>query len=171
MLRTETIPLEVVGHGVHRAVPLPTRSRRTASGYADPVAWLVADTVAEALRDAGRVVVGSGRDTGVLAVSEYATRPTMGLVAAGAGRGRVSPMRFAAANPGSIAGLACIEHRLRGPSLMLSMPPGAARPVATALLCGWLSSGACQYAVLSEHERHPAGTHSVHSWVFQDRSR
>ncbi|TDB81626.1 hypothetical protein [Micromonospora sp. KC721] len=138
---------------------------RGASFYADPVAWLVADAVGAVFDAAGQSGKGTGTDVGVLAVSEYGTSHTMREVTAMRDRGRVSPLRFAGANPGSVAGLACIVHGLRGPSLMLSMPPPAARPTVALLARAWLTGGVCRRVVVSEHERGPAG-HTVRTVVL-----
>ncbi|GAA2225101.1 hypothetical protein GCM10010232_07730 [Streptomyces amakusaensis] len=143
--------------------------RRTVSSYADPVALLVSDTVAEALA----LVPETGTDTdtdvctGVLTVSETGTLHTMRTLAAGLGRGRISPLRFAGAGPGSLAGLACIVHGLRGPSLVLTMPPTAAEPLLVPLVHGWLTTGGCRQVVVNEHLTDAAGTHFVRSRVVR----
>ena len=50
---------------------------------------------------------------------------TLTAIAGTAARGFVSPLRFAGANPGVLAGLACIRWKLRGPSLTFAMAPDA----------------------------------------------
>ncbi|GGZ48761.1 hypothetical protein GCM10010387_48920 [Streptomyces inusitatus] len=145
--------------------------RRTVSSYADPVALLVSDTVAEVLallpETDTEPGTGTGTSTGVLTVSETGTLHTMRTLAAGLGRGRISPLRFAGAGPGSLAGLACIVHGLRGPSLVLTMPPTAAEPLLVPLVHGWLTTGGCRQVVVNEHLTDAAGTHFVRSRVVR----
>ncbi|WP_327022960.1 hypothetical protein [Micromonospora sp. NBC_01739] len=139
--------------------------------YADPVAWLVADAVGTALEAAGLPGPTAGTEVGMVAVSEHATGHTMREVAdAVRERGRVSPLRFAGAAPGSVAGLACIVHGLRGPSLLLSMAPDAARPAVAVLAGAWLGAS-CTRLVVAEHRRHPSGVHRVNTVVLTSRER
>lgn len=145
--------------------------RRGASFYADPVAWLVADAVGAALASAGEPGRATGDDVAVVTVSEHATAHTMRQVAGMRDRGRVSPLRFAGANPGSVAGLACIVHGLRGPSLMLSMPPAQARSTVALLARAWLAGGACTRVVVSEHAARPQGGHTVRTVVLTSQER
>lgn len=109
--------------------------RRISGVYADPATWLAAEAVGEILDPAAL----DGRETGVIGVSEHATRHTLRMVAVGVPKARISPMRFAAASPGSLVGVICTSFGLRGPTSMLSMPPGDALPVATALAADWLA--------------------------------
>jgi beta-ketoacyl synthase-like protein len=147
---------------VELSVTEPAPRRPGASFYADPVAWLVADAVEAALRDAGDQVRAAATDTGVLSTSSEATRHTMGQLA-GSG-GRVSPMKFAGASAGSITGVPCILFGLQGPSLVLSMSPAAGRAVARLVARSWLAAGNCRYVVLNEHESVATG-HVVRSSV------
>ncbi|MFF5209656.1 hypothetical protein [Streptosporangium sp. NPDC000396] len=147
--------LVVVARGRAATGDLPSAGRRTASFYADPAAWLVVDAVQAALDLAGDDV-RAGPDVGVLSVSDHGTAHTMRAVAAGTARGVVSPLRFAGASPGSLAGLACVVFGFRGPSLMLCMSPYAARPVASAITLSWLRAGKCRHVVVAEHEAHGA---------------
>jgi hypothetical protein len=141
-----------------------TGKRRAASFYADPVAWLVVDAVEDVLAHAAEVRT-AGVDVGVLSVSSVATKHTMRQLAAGSGRGHVSPMRFAGASAGSIAGLSCIVFGFKGPSLVLSMSPGDGRPVAEIVARSWLAAGSCRYVILNEHETTTSGAHSVRSTI------
>ena len=135
-------------------------TRAGAPFHADPVAWLVSDATGAVLRRAaaGPEPPVEGGHTGVIAVSCEATRHTARALAGASRDGRrVSPMRFAAANAGSIAGVACIVHGLTGPSLVLSMPPVDARAVAETVARSWLESAACRAVVLAEHTSGAAG--------------
>lgn len=164
----ETPGLDVISRGEARS---PARRRRGASFYADPSAWLVIDAVEAALAEAGDRIRGNRAEIGVLSVSERGTLDTMRSVAAAVDRGRVSPLRFAGAGPGSMAGLACILFGFKGPSLVLSMPPEQGRRVAESLARGWLSCGGCRYVVVNEHETGIDGSQTVRTRiVHQDRS-
>ncbi|GGQ65139.1 beta-ketoacyl synthase N-terminal-like domain-containing protein [Couchioplanes azureus] len=125
------------------------------SFYADPAAWLAVEAVAAALGEAGAAVAQAGEDVGVLAISATATTRTMRAIRRTAAAGRVSPLRFAGANPGSLAGLVCIEYGFRGPSLTLSMPPEQAWPVPV-IRQDWLD-GPCRYVVTVTHRGGPEG--------------
>ena len=163
---TDHPSLRVVGVGAAHGSGTPER-QRAASLYADPVAWLVVDAVHAALDAAGPV--GPAPAAGVLSVSDWGTRHTMRLIGAAAVSGRVSPLRFAGASPGSIAGLACIVHRFTGPSLMLSMPPAEGREPAGLLAAAWLMAGACTHVIVNEHEVHDDGLHTVRTVLLAAR--
>ncbi|SER90238.1 Beta-ketoacyl synthase, N-terminal domain [Lentzea xinjiangensis] len=131
------------------------------SFYADSVAWLVAEAVDRALGQAGDQVGEVSDEVGVVVISEVATTGTMHAIGLGAARGRVSPLRFAGANPGVLAGLTCIRRRFRGPSLVLSTSPAAALGAGVAVVRGWLDSAAARYVVLAAHFVTEAGEHVV----------
>jgi hypothetical protein len=159
--------LRVVGTATAYGDRTAPARKRAVSLYADPVAWLVADAVGAALADAGPDA--RGPESGVLSVSDRGTLHTMDLVRASVIGGRVSPLRFAGANPGSLAGLACIVHRLTGPSMMLSMRPDDARPSAGEIAVAWLTAGACRHVIASEHETGPDGRDTVRTVVLAPR--
>lgn len=164
------VALAVVTRGSAQCARLDAGGQRAASVYADPVAWLVVDAVDAALADPdgpGRAVRAGGPGVGVVTVSEEATLHTMRLMSSGLRRGRVSPLRFAGANPGTVAGLPCIVNGFKGPSLVLSMPLAAGATVAEAVARSWLGSGACRYVVVNEHEA-GGGGHTVHTRVLAD---
>jgi 3-oxoacyl-(acyl-carrier-protein) synthase len=150
--------LVTLAEAVCESGDLAAEGRRTVSFYADPVAWLVVSAVEAALAAAPDDVRRQAAEVGALAVSGHGTRHTMRSVAAAAERGRVSPLRFAGANPGSLAGLLCITLGFRGPSLLVCMPPDAARAAVPVIASGWLTSGQCRYVAVAEHtvdgERH-----------------
>ena len=153
---TDRFAAVLLGRTERTVVDLPDR-RRGAAFYADPVAWLVVDVAGDALRRAA--AAGTAGHTGVVTISREATRHTLRALAA-AGPARLSPMRFAGANAGSLAGLACIVHGLTGPSLVLTSAPAAVRDVALVVARGWLRGGACRRVLLAEH-RHDHEGHTV----------
>jgi Beta-ketoacyl synthase, N-terminal domain len=119
------------------------------SMFADPVGWLVAEVVQSRL---AAVSTADPEHTGLVVVSEIATAETMGRLAVTARAGRVSPLRFAGANPGVVAGLACIRSGLRGPALLLTMAPAAGLPIAAMMARAWLRDGAASAVLVVEHE-------------------
>jgi hypothetical protein len=50
-------------------------------------------------------------------------------------------MRYPASNPGSLAGVTCIALGLRGPTLVLTMPPAEGAPVGLLLGGRWIERG------------------------------
>jgi hypothetical protein len=144
---------------------LDATAQRTASRYADPAAWLVVDAVAAALRErccpAARRIREAGDGVGVVAASEFVTAHTMRALNSRLPSGQVSPLRFAGANPGMMAGLVCVQFGFRGPSLVLAMPVAAARPVTAVLARAWITAGACRYVVIAEHQLAAGGWHRV----------
>jgi hypothetical protein len=136
----------------------------TAAG-ADPVAWAVTAAVADALARSTaqvRAAVDGGSGTaaaaiGVIVVSPQCTATTMRAIARTAERGLVSPLRFAGANPGVLAGLPCITWRLRGPSLVLGSDAETAVPVAAVVARSWLDLGHAGYALVAVHSLSGAG--------------
>ncbi|KUL36309.1 polyketide synthase [Streptomyces sp. NRRL F-4489] len=124
-------------------------ARNKPSFYADPVAWLVAETVDRALADcAAAPVPDAAEDTGILVMSATGTRRTMRRIAGSVPRSRVSPLRFAGANPGVLAGLPALRHGLRGPSLLLAAHPDDATPAAFTVIGGWFADGHARHVFL-----------------------
>ncbi|GAA2682675.1 polyketide synthase [Streptomyces lunalinharesii] len=123
-------------------------ARNRPSFYADPAAWLVAETVDRALADCAEHVLAAADDTAILVMSATGTERTMRRIAGAVPRSRVSPLRFAGANPGVLAGLPALHHGLRGPSLLLAGHPDAAAPVAGTVIAGWLGDGHARHVLL-----------------------
>lgn len=122
------------------------------SFYADPVAWLVVRAVEQALDEPLQ-----SDQVAVLVLSDTTTRPTMAGIADKAARGRVSPLRFAGANPGILAGLTCIQWGFTGPSLVLANDPADALDTAAAVVDCWLDSGQARHVVCVAHRTGPNG--------------
>ncbi|WP_438484716.1 beta-ketoacyl synthase N-terminal-like domain-containing protein [Streptomyces sp. S186] len=123
-------------------------ARNKPSFYADPAAWLVAETVDRALTDCAARVRDAADDTAILVMSATGSERTMRRIAGAVPRSRVSPLRFAGANPGVLAGLPALRHGLRGPSLLLAAHPDTAAPVAFTVIDGWLADGHARYVIL-----------------------
>ncbi len=113
-------------------------SVRAAVRYADPLAWLAATALARALANAEDRTETVRHATGLIAISEHAPADAIASIAQAATEGFSSPLRYPAANPGSFAGVSCIAHGLRGPTMNLTMPPRLGVPVALLLANSWL---------------------------------
>ena len=152
--------LTVVSTGEARSADLAGCSRNGPSFYADPVAWLVTAAITGAIERGPLDVTAAADEVAVIVLSRGCTTPTMRTIAGTAGRGLVSPLRFAGANPGVLAGLPCITHALRGPSLVLATPVADGLAVAAVVAGSWLVTGQARYVLVAAHER-DAGGHAV----------
>ncbi|MFJ9613962.1 polyketide synthase [Streptomyces noursei] len=123
-------------------------TRNKPSFYADPAAWLVAETVDRALAGCAEPLGDATDDTAILVMSATGSERTIRRIADSVPRSRVSPLRFAGANPGVLAGLPALRHGLRGPSLLLAAHPDTAAPVAFTVIAGWLADGHARHAIL-----------------------
>lgn len=160
--------LAVAGHGAVTVKDPAARSANRPSLYADPVAWLVAAAVEAALEESGcrEDVLAARDDVAVIVLTGAQALPTSRVLAAQAGtRGRVSPLRFAGANPGILTGLTCIQWGLRGPSLVLAAADDGTVDVALTVAESWLSSGQARYVIAARHQVHPEG-HTVRCAVL-----
>ncbi|WP_328603287.1 hypothetical protein OG943_24720 [Amycolatopsis sp. NBC_00345] len=137
--------------------------------FADPVAWLVARSVGAALAAAPAEATANPDEVGVILVSAHCTSGTLAAVAEATKSGRLSPMRFAAASPGTAGSISCIVHGFRGPSLTLATAPAIGLAAAQVVARGWLTAGAARYVVLSSHTVDEDGRHAVHSTIFGAR--
>ncbi|WEH35108.1 hypothetical protein PZB75_18135 [Streptomyces sp. AM 4-1-1] len=146
--------------------------RRIPSTYADPVAWMMADAVAAALDACGADAPAELSEVAVIGISEHATRHTLRAVAAGVPAGRMSPMRFAAAGPGSLVGVVCAVFGFQGPTLMLPMPVADAAVVTRAMITDWLTGDAASAAhvVVVTHECAEDGRHRARCFVLGRRN-
>ena len=107
--------------------------------YADEAAWTVATAVARALAPVRAQLPLVLDDTGLIVASPQGPAATIATVGAEARAGRASPLRFPAANPGSMAGVSCILFGLHGPALNLLLPPDRGVPVGWFLAGCWLN--------------------------------
>ncbi|CAM5276674.1 coronafacic acid synthetase [Streptomyces pilosus] len=162
----DTADVAVVGHGDAYREELTAVRSRVPSLYADPLAWLVADAVEPALAECAADVRAAREDVAVILVSAHCTLHTMDAVARSLPAPRVSPLRFAGANPGSAGSLLCLLHGFRGSSLTFSMTPEDGLPAARTVARSWLRSGSASYVVLCAHQRHGEKGHSVRCAVL-----
>jgi hypothetical protein len=106
--------------------------------YADPAAWTTATAMARALAQAGEPVRAALDRVGVLVITAHGPAEATAAVAQAARDGFSSPLRYPAANPGSLVGVTSILFGLRGPTLLLTVPPARGVPVAFLLAARWL---------------------------------
>lgn len=124
-------------------------SVRTVIRYADPAAWITATAVARSLAPIHDSVVALRNQIGLIVISQQGPAETISEVAAAARSNLSSPLRYPAANPGSMVGVSCIALGLHGPTLNLTMPlePGIA--VALSVVEGWVRSNAASVVMLA----------------------
>lgn len=141
----------VVGSGEANSLQpelFEARTRATVR-YADPAAWITAAAVARAIAEVRDLLAVSQHEVGMIAVSDQGPAHTMGEVNAATATGFSSPLRYAAASPGSLAGVTCIAFGFRGPTLNLTMNPDHGVPVAITLCSAWLARRVARYMVLA----------------------
>jgi hypothetical protein len=143
----------VIGSGVANSLQpdLFEAQTRATVRYADPAAWITAAAVAHALADVRELLAASQHEVGVVVVSDQGPANTMAEINAAAATGFSSPLRYAAASPGSLVGVTCIAFGFRGPTLNFTMPPANGVPVALQLCTGWLARRAARYMVLATY--------------------
>jgi hypothetical protein len=158
--------LAIVGHSELTAAEPADFSVNRPSFYADPAAWMVAAAVERALAGpdgTSGIAPAELDETGIIVAAESLALQTFGVIAAGASRGRVSPLRFAGCNPGILAGLSCIRHGFRGPSLVLNGIFMKAVQAALAVASDWLEHDQAQQVICATYQG-DAGRHAV-KWV------
>jgi hypothetical protein len=118
------------------------RRLKTVVRYADHTAWVVATAMTRALAAWPAMPRPDPAHIGVVVSCAHAPRQTLAEVAQSARAGFASPLRYPAANPGSLVGVACIALNLHGPTLNLLAPPVRGVPLALCLSRRWLLRGA-----------------------------
>lgn len=115
--------------------------------YADSAAWITAAAVARATTV--EWLAACSHDVAVVVVSDQGPADTMAQVQTAAEAGFSSPLRYAAASPGSLAGVSCIAFGFRGPTLNLAMPPADGMSTAMLMARGWLARGTARAVVVA----------------------
>ncbi|MGP4016049.1 beta-ketoacyl synthase N-terminal-like domain-containing protein [Saccharopolyspora sp. 5N708] len=154
-------PTSVLGHCTLRSTNPTEFAHNRPSLFADPIAWQFTAAIGQALQPHRDLVLANRDHVATITMSEHATLHTMRSVATAAQRGRISPLRFAGANPATITGLPCIRWGLRGPSLALSTDPTTATSAALTVAHSWLTRGLARYLVLAGHRIDNAGVHEI----------
>ena len=117
--------------------------------YADPSAWAVVEAMDHALRLSD--VISARQAVGVLLVSDEGPRETVATIATTAKSGLVSPMRFPAATPASLIGVACIVFGFQGPTLNLSMSVAGGVPIMSTIAKNWLQREVVDFVFLNTY--------------------
>lgn len=131
-----------------RPNPYAARVKSTVR-YADPMAWALVLAIGEATEPLGEDFRAAASRCSLIQVGPRGPSESMAQVASEALRGFASPVRFPSATPSAPAGLACIVHGLRGPTLSLTMPVPEAAELALTLSTAWLSRGVVDYALIA----------------------
>ena len=163
--------LDVLGEGVATAPDLSNaRTGRRTSVYADPLSWLVLEAVERAIEEYGGELSSARESVGHIAVSDHCTAYTMRELAATIPTGRISPLRFSGANPGTVCSLPAQILGFSGPSMTLSMPPEKGLPPAIAVARVWLRQGTATHVLVTSHRADAAG-HHVTSTILRETQR
>ncbi|HEX8092912.1 coronafacic acid synthetase [Jatrophihabitans sp.] len=141
------------------------------SFFADPLSWLVAQSVEQAVAQCGAEVRSAAEEVGSLLISDVCSLTTMRQVAERVPSGRLSPLRFSGANPGVTATLPAMTFGFTGPSLTLSMTPADGLPWGLVIARCWLVSGQARHVVLASHRHEPDAGHQVDSAVLTASAR
>jgi hypothetical protein len=64
-----------------------------------------------------------------------------------------------------VAGLAALEHGIRGPTLALTMPPAHAATAVLALITHWLTDSDVVAVVVIAHHPPDASRHQLDGWI------
>jgi hypothetical protein len=145
------------GEAVHSPAGRPPASayaRSIASiRYADPAAWAVTVAVARSLEALGHVALPLSDRTGLIVTSADGPVEAIAAIQEASRQHTSSPIRFPAANPGSLAGLPAIAFGFRGPTLALTLPPHRGVPVALALAEAWVRRGVAAFVAVAASSR------------------
>lgn len=127
--------------------------QRQAVRYADPAAWTVAAAVDCAVAGAKDEIAVALQDAAIIVISDEGPQETMASIVEAWKAGYSSPLRYPAANPGSLAGVPSILLGFRGPTLNLATRPKLAVPVGLLVAANWLHRRAARYVALAAFGR------------------
>ena len=144
---------------------LPQRARRLVR-YADPVAWQMATAANRALKGWSTRMQPFLNSVGLVSVSATGPSEALRHIASSAGAGLVSPLRFPAANAGTLAAVTCIAFEFRGPTLNLTMPCRSGVPKALEFADYWVSAQAISFVLVSSHIQLTASDHLARCVLF-----
>jgi hypothetical protein len=151
MLKTER-----TAKAVKTAIYSDIKARNKPSFYATPVAWAAADFTRVLIEDAGGIVP---HHTGMIVVSDECSLGTIRDLSRTAAQGTISPLRFAGASPSIVAGLPALEQGIRGPTLVLTMPPDHASSAIVALINYWIRYSNIVSVIAIAHYKQGEGHH------------
>ncbi|MFC4465243.1 coronafacic acid synthetase [Streptomyces xiangluensis] len=165
--RLEGMGMTAVARGAAHCSDLSTVRARRPSFYADPVSWLVAESVEHAMGECAEDVRAAADAVGAITLSDHCTVRTMREISSQATSGRLSPLRFSGANPAAAGSLPGILFGFKGPSLTLSTPPTHGLPAALVAARSWLALEAATYVVLNGHVADSGDCHAVWSVIVR----
>jgi hypothetical protein len=151
MLGSAEILVAGLGEADTPQMDLFSTGARSTIRYADPAAWITATSISRALQAAGDRPDVSPHKVGLIVISDVGPGETMQTVAEAALDGFSSPLRYPAANPGSLVGVSCIAFGFRGPTLNLTTPPADAVPLSIKIAAGWLARHVVQRVVVATY--------------------
>jgi hypothetical protein len=137
--------------------------------YADPVAWTIKGAVTAALTGLFEKVSAVRDSVGFATATEIGPRDTIVEVARAARIGQCSPLRFAAANPGSVTSVACVAFGFRGPTRNLVMSPADSVPLLLMFAEQWLGANVADVVLLSTFAARPSTAASARCLVLARR--
>jgi hypothetical protein len=142
--------------------------------YADPASWTIAAAIAKALAEAKTVADLNPHEVGVISVSDTGPAETIGVVAEAALELASSPLRYPAASPGTMTGVACICFGLRGPTLNITMLPADGVGVAMQISSGWMKRPGARQMIVAALIQTPSKDRSARALLLSpasDRSK
>jgi len=134
--------------------------------YADPAAWTTASAVKIAFAGAEELLSESRHEIGMIAISDEGPGEAMAEVLEEGTKGFSMPMHYAAASPGTLAGVSCIAFGLRGPTMNLTMTPQDGIPVALTLCAGWLARKAARFMIVATCRTNSSGNLMSHALIL-----
>jgi len=145
--------LVVVGRGEATSAD---RTLQRVVRFADNAAWLAAEEFAVGLRNTSDELGTNKDDVAIISISSTGPRTTLKRTARDIESQFVSPLRFPAANPASIASLPCIAFGFTGPTLNITLPPSRGVRIALLLADAWIGRGAARVVSLVTYQ-HDSG--------------
>jgi len=113
--------------------------------FADPAAWIVAGAVESLV---GFVPKLNRDRAAIILIDSFGPVDTLAELRSGRTKGRVSPMRFAAAIPSAILAVSCIALGLRGPALTLTGEVPNSVEASVIAASTWLQDGVADVVIL-----------------------
>jgi hypothetical protein len=138
------------------------QSRNSASLFAPPIAWAVADFTSGLILDQGAI---PPLQTAIIVASDECSMATIAELSRTVSQGFISPLRFAGSSPSIIVGLAALQHGIRGPSLCLTMSPKDACPAIYSAIDYWLRCNQIEAVIAIAHDRLEENRHVLKGFI------
>ncbi|MBN1557749.1 MAG: hypothetical protein JW951_06345 [Lentisphaerae bacterium] len=134
--------------------------------YADPAAWTVAAAVYAALAPVRDRLEPLIERTGIIGISARPPVEATAAIRQAAAEGFPSPLRYPAANPGSLIGVSCIAFGFRGPTLCLLMEPEPGVQTGLTAAGQWVARRAAEAVVLAVCRQEAEGGASARAVIL-----